>query len=513
MNRPHYTPSMPYLGKQREVIEDHWHERIWAILGRPGTGKTKMTLDHACMQYMAGMIEALIVIAPNGVHRQWVDEAMPVHVPGSVPWRGGVYDSGIGKRALEDVERIFSSRNMGLRALGISFEGLQTKKGRELARRIVNAFRTFVVVDESHKVSNTKTGGYKAVREIARLAYTKRIATGTLIRQNPFSAYGQFELMGDGLLGFASLTSFRSQYAELLPPSNGLVRHIAKGIEERTGRKFNPQILARDADGKILYRNLGDLRRRLERFSSILSLADVNGTEPTILQSSRYVQLTPVQRQLYDDLVQYGVAQAPGGQLTADSSLALSTRLAQVVGGFAPSDDDPNARPLEGENPKLQELLEVAEELCDQKLLVWCKFKAELRLVANVLRERYGASSVVEYHGDVVDRDRRAAKQAFREDPGVRFFIGQQKAAGTGLDGLQAVADYMVFYSNDYPYVEREQAVARLARTGGRNTCNVIDLMAENTIDQDIVRCMQNAQDVTDAVLRNSFKRVDRRPC
>jgi hypothetical protein len=36
---------------------------------------------------------------------------------------------------------------------------------------------------------------------------------------------------------------------------------------------------------------------------------------------------------------------------------------------------------------------------------------------------------------------------------------------------------------------------------------NIIDLMATETIDMDIVKCMQSAEDVHDAVLRRAITR------
>ncbi len=504
--RPPYRYKTAPKGKQLEAIENTWHERIAALLCRPGTGKTKMGLDTAGLNYMAGNIEALLVIAPNGVHRQWVEEGIPTHLPESIPWLGGYYSSGMGKRKLDHLDKCLRSRTMGLRVLCVSFEGAQTKVGQQLVHDLVAAYRTLVIVDESHRASNTKGGTWKALLPVVRAAEMKRIATGTLLRQNPFSAYGQFELMGDALLGFQTLSSFKSMYAEMLPPTHGLVRKIAKDFKEKTGRNITPQIQARDENtGSPIYRNLADLRTQLARWSVFLTLADVNGTEPTVTQSTRLVQLTREQRTAYDDLKELGVIEFQDRDevLTADTVLALSTRLAQIAGGFAPSDDDPEAKPIGDKNPKLEELLELVEEI-GEKVVIWCRFQAELKAVSEALRK---IAPTVEYHGRCSDAEKNAAKRAFIDDPSVRFFVGQVRAGGTGLDGLQAVAQYMVFFSNDYPYLDREQAIARLARTGAKGPVMVFDIMAEETVDFEIVRCLQNAQDVTSTVLQRNLLR------
>lgn len=508
MKRPPYTYKRPPKGKQLEVIEEHWHEPVWAFLCRPGTGKSKLSIDHAAMQYMAGIIDGLIVIAPNGVHRQWIDEMLPLDLPSSVPWTGGYYSSSFGKQRLAKLERSLFGGNgdMGLRVLAITPEGLQTKNGWRLAQALVIGRRCMVVNDESHRWANTKAAGFRAAFRLTRQGTTKRIATGTLLRQNPFAAYGQFELMGDSLLGFSSLASFKSMYAEMLPSTHGLVRKIASDFKNKTGRSITPQIQARGPDDRPIYRNLGDLRKRLATYSSFLTLEEVSGKEPTVITSSRYVEMTPTQRGLYDQLLINGFTKHDGAMLSADHVFTLSTRLAQIVGGFVPNDDRPTATAIPDGNPKLDELQEWVREVgAEEKIIVWAKYKAEIAAVSKALRAEYGDESVVEYHGGVPDTQRSHNKLAFVERPLVRFFIGNQKAGGTGLDGLQSVSKYMAFYSNDYSYLDREQAVARLARTAGSPVVNVVDFIMLDTIDAEIVSCMQTAQDVHDSVLRRGL--------
>jgi hypothetical protein len=505
-----FTYRTQPLGKQAEVIEKHWVHASHALLCRPGTGKSKMALDHAGHLYCADKLTALVIIAPNGVHKQWVDSAIPTHMSPSVPYTGGAYTTGIGKRALDLLKRKLATRDKTLRILSMSFEGLQTPTGAKLAAELLREHgpSAMVVVDESHRASNTKSAVHKAVRKTAHAARYRRIATGTLLRQNPFSAYGQFELLGHNLLGFTTLAAFKSMYAEMLPPTHGLVKKLAADFFERTKKKITPQIQAKDSEDKPIYKNLAYLRKTLDPWSSFMTLADVSGIEPVIMASTRYVALTTPQRLIYDSLVEHGIAEMlDGGVLTADGTLALATRLAQVAGGYCPNDDDPLAAPVDVANPKLDELRIVLEELGTEKVVIWAKFAAELSAIATMLADAYGTESIVEYHGRVSNAVREENKLRFVQDPRCRYFVGQQKAGGTGLDGLQAVAQYMVFYSNDYGYLDREQAVARLARTGGNSVVNIIDLMATETIDMDIVKCMQSAEDVHDAVLRRAITR------
>jgi hypothetical protein len=58
-----------------------------------GTGKTKALLDDAADIFLNGgdngKIDSLIIIAPNGVHAQWVNEQVPEHLSLSVPYAAG----------------------------------------------------------------------------------------------------------------------------------------------------------------------------------------------------------------------------------------------------------------------------------------------------------------------------------------------------------------------------------------------------------------------------------------
>jgi hypothetical protein len=504
-------------GRQREVIESSWDRPSLAYLCRPGTGKSKIGLDQAAINFLAHRIDALVVLAPDGVDRQWIEEMVPKHcaVP-TVCWN---YHSKMRKLAFEKLERavLATPPNDTMFVLTMSFDALQTPRGKKIIKMLQAVKRYMCIDDESHRTSNPRSDVYKAVKPVMRYARVKRIGTGTLIRQNPFSAWGQFELLGDATLGYASLASFKSTYALMLGPHNPLVQHIVKNLDskgrlrrDKNGNPIYPAIIAKDDEDKPIYRNLGDLRRRIEKHSVFLTLADVNGTEPIVNQDHRYITLHPAQQMLYDELIKWGVAQAPGGQLTTEGALALAIRLSQVVGGFAPSDDDPEAKPVtpEGENPKVQELLQLALELEDEKLVIWCRFSAEIDMVVSTLTHVCGAEAVTQYHGRMTAKEKDASKRRFIDDPKCRFFVGQQKAGGTGLDGLQGVASYMVFYSNDYPYLDRLQAISRLARTDGAQTVQVYDLTAQHTIDEDVVRCLRNAEDVSEVVLRAAIAHV-----
>ena len=54
---------------QREEWLRSREEEARAIFWEQGTGKSKLTIDTACWLWLRGLIDGVLVVAPNGVHR------------------------------------------------------------------------------------------------------------------------------------------------------------------------------------------------------------------------------------------------------------------------------------------------------------------------------------------------------------------------------------------------------------------------------------------------------------
>lgn len=91
---------------------------------------------------------------------------------------------------------------------------------------------------------------------------------------------------------------------------------------------------------------------------------------------------------------------------------------------------------------------------------------------------------------------------AFRDDPSVRFFVGNQAAGGTGLDGLQ-VASTVVYYSNDTSLTNRLQSEDRAHRGGSEvhDRVTIIDIIADDTLDEKFLNALRARKNVADLVV------------
>ena len=59
---------------QIKALELGWDQREFGYFMEMGTGKTKVIIDTAAMLFDAGEIDALMVVAPKGVYRNWTKD-------------------------------------------------------------------------------------------------------------------------------------------------------------------------------------------------------------------------------------------------------------------------------------------------------------------------------------------------------------------------------------------------------------------------------------------------------
>lgn len=135
-------------------------------------------------------------------------------------------------------------------------------------------------------------------------------------------------------------------------------------------------------------------------------------------------------------------------------------------------------------------------EYPDEKLVLFAVHQGMIK----VLQKRVAAPHVT-VDGGVVGRRRKLAVDTFVKDPKVRVFIGNIKAAGTGVDGLQKVASTLAFCEMWWRPGDHIQAEDRIYRIGQNNTAWVNYLVAGGTIEEDLCRIVQAKQQVIRATL------------
>lgn len=471
----------------------------FAYFMEQGTGKTWCGIAEAERAYAAGKIDALLIIAPNGVHTNWVKREFPTHFDGELIAR--VWQSGMGKRATARVEELLRPRELGevvpLRVLAMNIEAVNTKAGYDFAERFLNATRAMIIVDESSRIGNIEAQQTKAMFRLRRRAVMVRIASGTPIANAPTRIFSQFEFMSFGLLGTTSYRAFVAQYAEILPPEHPLMRAMIDKARRERGdaaarRLATAQMIATNPDGTKRWRNLDKLQKLIEPHSFRVLKRDCLDLPPKVY-TNHYFELTPAQRRAYQMMREEHRVDTDEG-LLAFSASAARAKLQQITSGFVHMQDG-SVRYVVEDNPRLDALMQVLEDV-DGQAIVWAKYVEENRAIAAALRK--AGISFVEYRGEIKAADKEAAIDTFQAGQ-AKIFLGQPDAGGIGL--TLTAAETAIYFSCDYDLEKRQQSEDRCHRKGTKNTVRYIDLVANDTIDEAIALNLQRKAAISALVL------------
>ncbi len=132
---------------------------------------------------------------------------------------------------------------------------------------------------------------------------------------------------------------------------------------------------------------------------------------------------------------------------------------------------------------KADELVTILEELFERpeaKAVIFSSWIATHELIIRRLkRKRWGH---VLFHGSVPGTQRGALVDRFREDPGCRVFLSTD-AGGVGLN-LQDAASTIINMDLPWNPAVLEQRIGRVHRLGQSHGVNVVNFVAEGTIEQ-----------------------------
>lgn len=454
-----------------------------------GTGKTWMLLADAEHLFRKEFITGLLVIAPNGVHSNWVRKEIPTHL--SVPVEADYYFSGIGKKREKKLERLFTVNRDVLKVLAINVDALNTKKGYALCEQFLDTHHAMMAVDESSRIKTPTAARTKKALALGKKARSRRIMSGTMMPNGPKDLFSQFEFMRPGLLQTRSFRAFVAEYMELQPEESPLVRHAM----EKSRSKFVPQIPKTDVYGKPIYKNLERLSKLINPYIYRVRKEDCLDLPPKVYQT-RYFELPPAQRKIYeqaDELLRY---ERDCGMIDSFNALTKLGKLRQITSCFIMLDGEPISLP--DDNPRMKLLKEIIEDV-DGQFIVWAYFKEELRQICSMLDE-LGLTHVA-YHGDVSRADREQAIDDFQSGK-AHVFVGNPQAAATGL--TLTAANTAIYYSNDYNLELRLQSEDRCHRIGTQGDHVLyIDICASDTKDEDVAMKLQAKEEVAKIVIDN----------
>ena len=458
------------------ALEKSWNKENFAYFMEMGTGKTKVLIDNLAMLYDKGKVDGALIVAPKGVVKTWYEQELPTHLPNHIENVTVLWQPNITKTQQEKLESLFEI-DTALHILIMNVESLSTDKGVKFASKFLNSHKTLMAVDESTTIKTPTAKRTKNIIDLGKFAKYRRIMTGSPITKNPLDLYTQCEFLDPYLLDFASYYSFRNRYAEM------------KTMHLR-GRSI--QVVSE-------FKNLGELSETVKTFSERILKEDCLDLPPKIFMK-RHVALTADQKRIYNQMKEQALAILNGKMTTTMTVLTQLMRLHQITCGHFTADDG-STQPVDSN--RLNELMSILDET-EGKAIIWANYQLSVGEIIQRIVKEYGEDSYVHYYGLTSQEDRQDNIRKFQNDPNCRFIIGTPQTGGYGITLTQAHT--VIYYSNSYDLEKRLQSEDRAHRIGQKKTVTYIDLIAEDTVDEKIVKTLRDKINIASEVLGEELK-------
>jgi hypothetical protein len=267
--------------------------------------------------------------------------------------------------------------------------------------------------------------------------------------------------------------------------------------------RFNRDFYRLDERGRpVDYQNLADLRERLMPLLLRRRKADVETQLPGRTIKNYFVPMAEEQRLRYEDYhapARQLIAKAQRRPLTQAEFELLQKLLACMrMVCDTPAILDPTCRV----SPKLEELEGILSDLMeepDRKVIIFSEWERMLIMI----RELAGEMGIdAAWHTGSVPQDRRRAEiNRFKRDPACRLFLSTDSGSvGLNLQVASAVINV------DLPWnpAKLEQRIARAWRKNQVRSVSVINLVTEDSIENNILHLLACKQALADGVLDGS---------
>ena len=482
-------------------------ERLYGgLFDEMGSGKTKQTIDAACIFFEAGLVDTVVVVCPSTVRTSWKNpEWGEIKLHCWVPYHVAEFSS---RNTILPDKRYTAGK---LTFIITNYELLRmTGRLKEFVPQIKNR-KIMLVCDES---SYIKTWNSKQTRSIQKLRnYCERVylLNGTPIGNSPLDLYSQMETLHQSILRVNNYFTFRNRYA-IITKVKDLPRITGYQHLDELSAKIAPHVLRREKSECI------DLPPKTYRVEEI--------------------PLTPETWRVYKDMRDQMIVWLDT-HTTASASVAIVKilRLAQVTSGFiggietstdnfeegmtiAPDPFGPRPEFMKLPQPQKLPLGEAKtpirevghekqtwfenwlenriEENYNFRAIGWSRFRAEQSRAAQELSKRYKVHRI---YGGQPEKEREHAISEFTvaTSGGPMVLLGNPAAGGLGLNLVTSC--HAVYLSNDFSRIKRAQSEDRIHRKGQLHAVTITDVLAtgpqgQRTIDHQIHRALRNYEDV-----------------
>lgn len=444
----------PYQAYAAQWIIDHPY---CALLLDMGLGKTLTTLTALeWMIDLLGGVNKTLIVAPLSVARN--------------TWPAEVEKWDHTKHLTTSL--VLGSETQRIKALNADADLYITN--RENVTWLVNYYKQHwpfdtVVIDELSSFKSSNATRFRALRKVRPKMQRVIGLTGTPAPNSLMDLWPEMYLLDQGKRLGKTITGYRRTYFH---PGAG-DGHIVYKWE-----------LDQGAEAKI-YDAIGDIAVSMKA-KDYLKLPP--RTDNTVL-----VELKPGQIKQYRQLEKDFILEAEedGEMITASNAAVLTNKLLQLANGAIYDDD---GKVVKIHDQKIDALKGIIAEAQGQPVLVFYNFKHDLSRILEAIPE----AKAFDAKSDDVERWNRG---------GIPVMLAQPQSAGHGLN-LQQGGHIIVWFGLTWSLEYYQQANARLDRQGQTQPVIVHHLVAQGTIDQQVLTVLQGKAKGQNALLEAVKARI-----
>ena len=319
-----------------------------------------------------------------------------------------------------------------------------------------------VVVDESSSFKSPSAKRFKDLKKAIPYTNFMVLLTGTPSPNSLMDLWSQMYLVDFGERLGRTATGFKQRFFE--QDYSGYKYTIREGCAEKIHGLIGDRVISMSADDYLDMPDRIDVEARVE-------------LPPKVLK-----QYLDFEKTLFAEM-------ETGEEVEAISAASLANKMLQMSNGAAYYDEHKNW--VETHTAKLDALSDIVDDNPGENMLVAYNYKFDLAR----LQKRFPQAVVLDKHQSTIDAWNRGE---------IPMLLAHPASAGHGLN-LQSGGSMVVWFGLNWSLELYQQFNGRLHRQGQTKPVRVVHIVADQTIDQRVMRVLKDKY-ATQATLLSALK-------
>lgn len=322
-----------------------------------------------------------------------------------------------------------------------------------------------VLADESSVLKDHRSLTTKAMTAYCDTVFYVYLFSGTPAPNNELEYFSQMRIIDPLLLG-RSFYTFRNQFCY----STGYGGYQWK---MRSDRRM-------------------EFLDKISQVSRVIRKEDCL-TLPERTFNNRTVSLSTKEMESYREMEREMILEFEGQESVAANAAVKIMKLRQGTSGFY---YDSNGQVIQVGDSKLESLIELLEEIGNHQVIIWTHFRHE----ADRITSWMGAEGLSHARGDGTVADQRIKDRIVLDfmEGKIKYLVAHPASLGHGVTLTNCT--YAVYFSLSHSFEQAYQSADRIYRHGQRNACTYYRLIVPGTIDEAILKALENKESVVNSV-------------